>query len=236
MTLASPITTARHAVMSHSLLSKLDNSSLDSLLEKTSIIDFPQDHLVIQQGDIGHTMYLTLAGQLEVRITLANGDSMVVNQIGYGESFGEIALFDQRQRTASVKTLTPCKLVELKRERFVAFLMDHPEVAIQLLNIFSKQIRTTNDFMKNSLITNINTRLAKTLNSIARAYGRHTHDGLKIDSVFSHRELGEISGLPTDIVRSHLTDWQNKGLLRFKNGYITIIHPEELDRLEGHFL
>ncbi len=235
MTLASPIT-AQHAAMSHPLLSKLDNTSLDNLLEKTNIIDFPPHHWVIKQGDIGHTMYLTLAGQLEVRITLPNGDSMVLNQIGYGESFGEIALFDQRQRTASVKTLTPCKLVELKRERFVAFLMHHPEVAIQLLNIFSKQIRTTNDLMKNSLITNINTRLAKTLNSIARAYGRHTQDGLKIDSIFSYQELGEISGLPTDIVCSHLSDWQNRGLLRFKKGYITITHPEELDRLESHFL
>jgi len=234
MSLARQVVTQQTAI-NYSLLSELDSGSLDTLLEKTNIIDVPQGHTVITQGEIGNKMYLVLSGELEVSIILPNGDALIVNKINNGESFGEIALFDQRLRTASVKAITPCTLIEVERQQFVTFLSNHPEVTLQLLNIFSKQIRTTNDLMKESLFANISTRLAKTLNHIAHAYGRHTHNGLKIDSLFSDQELSEISGLPTEIVNSHLLDWQNKGLISFKQGYITIVNPEELDKLEGSF-
>jgi CRP-like cAMP-binding protein len=90
--------------------------------------------------------------------------------------------------------------------------------------------------MKDALSTNIGTRLAKTINNIAHAYGRHTHDGLKIECHFSDSDIGEISGLPTDIITTHMRDWCDKGLISVKHGYITIHNPDELDRLESPYI
>ena len=226
----------KEAITSSPLLSELDTSSLDELISVADIAPLPARHTVFNQGDSGQEMYLVLEGQLEVNIVLPNGDVVMVNHLQAGDTFGEIALFDQRQRTATVKTVTPCKVLIIQRDKFVEFLFYHPEVAIQLLDIFAKQVRTTNDLMKECLSTNIGTRLAKTINNIAHSYGRHTAEGLKIDCRFSNDDLAEISGLPAEIIASHLHDWRSKGLISLRHGYIVIHHPEELDSLESRFV
>ena len=219
----------------NSLLAALDNTSIDSLIAASNILSVPKHHTVFKQGDLGNDMYFILSGEVEVNIMLPNGDRIKVNQLHSGDTFGEIALFDQRQRTASINTLTPCQLLQIQRDRFIEFLYCHPEVAVQLLGMFAKQVRSTHDWMKNTLNTNIGTRLAKTINNLAHAYGRNSSSGLKIDCHFSDEDLSDISGLPAEIVHSHLQSWSNKGLISFKNGYITIYHPEELDRLESRY-
>ena len=217
------------------ILANLDSAGVDSLITASNILSLPKHHTVFKQGDIGNDMYFILSGEVEVNIMLPSGDRIEVNHLYSGDTFGEIALFDQRQRTASIKTLTPCQLLQIQRDHFIEFLYCHPEVAVQLLGMFAKQVRSTHDLMKNTLNTNIATRLAKTINNLAHAYGRRASNGLKIDCQFSDEDFSEISGLPTEVIHSHLQSWCKKGLISFKNGYVTIHHPEELDRLETRF-
>ena len=222
----------RDLLAQNQLFSNLSPSCLDPLISLSRTANYSAQQAIFNQGDVGSEMYILLAGQVEVAVILSNGDRFALTTLNAGDSFGEIALFDQRRRTASVSTTQPSEFFVIQRDRFVTFLMSNPDVAVQLLNVFAKQISTTNDLMKDTLYTNITSRLAKTLNNIAHAYGWRTRKGLKIDGSFTYDELGKIAGLSREIVAAHLKDWQQQGLLDLERGYITILDEAELKNLE----
>lgn len=70
---------------------------------------------------------------------------------------------------------------------------------------------------------------------MAHTYGRNTQKGQRIDIELTDKELGEIVGLPKDVVTAQLQHWQDEGLIKMMNGYITIVKPYELGLLEHHF-
>jgi CRP-like cAMP-binding protein len=148
-----------------------------------------------------------------------------------GEAFGEIALFDRCTRTATVVTCEPSEFLVLHRDAFNAFLLNHASVAIQLLSVMAKRLRKTNDLLKDSMYSEITARLADAIRNIANAYGKHTRKGLQIDFVFDDNELGEIAGIPGDVVTAQLKHWRKEGVINVSHGYLTLIKPEALARI-----
>jgi ATP-binding cassette subfamily B protein len=78
----------------------------------------PADRIVAQEGDVGHHMYIVVHGTVEVVKRTPEGGSARVAILQDGDHFGEIALLRAVPRTATVRTLTPCVFLTLRRERF----------------------------------------------------------------------------------------------------------------------
>jgi CRP-like cAMP-binding protein len=96
----------------------------------------------------------------------------------------------------------------------------------------SRRLRAADNFLKEVIHTDVTARLAETIKNIARAYGKHTPEGLKIENAFADQELGEYAGIPADIVSAQLRHWQNAGIIKISHGCLTLIKPEELSKLD----
>ena len=186
------------------------------------------NRVVIKQGDFGDQMYVILEGKVQVSVQISEDEEVVLGYLGPSEAFGEIALFDEQERTATVTTCEPCEFLILKREPFLAYLTQHPHVAIGMLANMSKRFRKANDFIKDSLYNDVLTRLSDLLNNLAKAYGKNTTNGTQIDTEFSDKELAKIAGLPCSVVGAQLKHWKTRGVIDVKRGIITIVRPEEL--------
>lgn len=186
------------------------------------------NHVVVKQGDPGDKMYVILEGKVQVSINISKDEEITLGCLGPSEAFGEIALFDKQERTATVSTLEASEFLILKREPFLAYLTEHPNVAISMLAIMSKRFRKANDFIKDSLYQDVLIRLSDLLNNLAKAYGKNTATGRKIDTEFTNKELAKIAGLPSDVVGAQLKHWKTRGVINVQHGLITIVKPEEL--------
>jgi CRP-like cAMP-binding protein len=81
---------------------------------------------VIEQGQVGQSFYVIVAGEVEVR---ANGRLLRV--LSDGESFGEIALLRDVPRTTTIRARTPVALYELDRRHFVPTVSGYSESAAE---------------------------------------------------------------------------------------------------------
>ncbi|RMD78562.1 MAG: hypothetical protein D6809_05565 [Gammaproteobacteria bacterium] len=110
------------------------------------------DATVFSEGDEGREVYLVLAGAVRV---LGNVDldqerrlHPGFSDLGPGEVFGELALFDHQPRSATVTTVAPTELAVLEGERLLAFLDDHPEVGYpifrELIFLLAQRLRQAN--------------------------------------------------------------------------------------------
>jgi CRP-like cAMP-binding protein len=96
--------------------------------------------VLLRQGEPGEEMYLVLDGTL--RVTRRDGaDEIVLGEVRRGEHVGEIALLEQKPRSATITSLTPCSLLALGRSDFDAFLAGHPEVREELMALLRERTR-----------------------------------------------------------------------------------------------
>ncbi|HUP29792.1 MAG TPA: cyclic nucleotide-binding domain-containing protein [Usitatibacter sp.] len=90
--------------------------------------------------DMGAEMYVVIEGEVELTI-----DSRVLETLGPGEPFGEMALIDQAPRTATAIAKTPCKLAVIPEKRFLFMVQTTPHFALQIMKVMADRLRTMND-------------------------------------------------------------------------------------------
>ena len=99
--------------------------------------------VIVRQGDTGLGFYMIASGRVEVREERPGQDARVLNTLGPGEFFGEMALLDDYPRSASVVAQEATECLTLVKWHFLAELDSHPEMAIALLPVLSRRVRTT---------------------------------------------------------------------------------------------
>jgi CRP/FNR family transcriptional regulator, cyclic AMP receptor protein len=111
---------------------------LRKLRDLCKVVDYMPGHSVVKEGDAGDSFYVIVSGQAKVT---SKGRS--IRSIRPGDHFGEIALLDGGERTASVMTETPMRLLEIKRNAFTKLVQAEPLIAVGLLKGIARMIRQT---------------------------------------------------------------------------------------------
>lgn len=95
---------------------------------------------IFRAFDMGAEMYVVLEGEVELTI-----GSTVVETLGPGEPFGEMALIDQAPRTATAIAKTPCKLAVISEKRFLFMVQTTPHFALQIMKVIVDRLRKMNE-------------------------------------------------------------------------------------------
>ena len=96
--------------------------------------------VIFEEYDMGSEMYVILEGEVELSI-----GSKVVETLGPGEPFGEMALIDQSPRTATAKAKTACKLAVIPEKRFLFMVQTTPHFALQIMKVMADRLRRMNE-------------------------------------------------------------------------------------------
>jgi pilus assembly protein CpaE len=93
----------------------LSDNILRALARAMQPVKVPGRTNVITQGDKGDSMFVVQEGRAEVVVEPSPGHRVVIALLGPGDFFGEMALLSQETRTATVRALETCQLLELDR-------------------------------------------------------------------------------------------------------------------------
>jgi CRP-like cAMP-binding protein/uncharacterized membrane protein YeaQ/YmgE (transglycosylase-associated protein family) len=97
--------------------------------------------VIIKEGDVGETMYLIVKGQVSVSQIGEDGCAMELAQLGDGDYFGEMALFDNAERSATVTAKGEVRLLVLYKREFDETVHEYPQVALQMCKELSRRLR-----------------------------------------------------------------------------------------------
>ncbi len=113
---------------SASLLGLLPADELKAVLNQMIVHDLPRYTMVVRQGVAGNSMFIIQNGKVQVLREEFDGTQRVLGILGDGEFFGEISLLTGRPRSATVVTLTDCKLLELSKQQLMNLMQKYPRI------------------------------------------------------------------------------------------------------------
>ena len=108
---------------------------------------FAAGAIIMNQGDAGTAMYIVADGDVNIYLPGEASRRISLKDIARGEYFGEIALFDDKPRSASALATTDATLLELDRNTLSKYLAQRPHAAMLLLRTLATRLRETNEML-----------------------------------------------------------------------------------------
>ena len=119
------------------LFSELPETELKSICQIASEVAYPADATLFEEGDEGDSLYLIVNG--EVSIIKAGTEVLFFNEKGY--CLGEIALIDNKPRSATVKTVKSTQFLRITRHDFYNAMLREPRIGSGLFRVLNDKIR-----------------------------------------------------------------------------------------------
>jgi CRP/FNR family cyclic AMP-dependent transcriptional regulator len=189
---------------------------------------------LFHKGDAGAQIYVVASGRLKVITTSEEGDDLMFCVVDAGEVLGEVALFADRERTASVVAMQASDLIVIDRRDFLPLLRNRPDVTLELLTVLSERLARVSEFLEDTHFLNLPVRLAKKLVDFANQHGRDldtSGKALLIDVKLSQEEWGDLVGTTRESINKQFRAWSAQGLIELEKGKVLIRELEELEKL-----
>ena len=121
----------------------LSVSELAAIASVTEELDCRKDEFVIKEGEAGETMFLIINGTVSVLKGVGEEASREIElaRIGVGDYFGEMALFEDAVRSASIKASEDSRFLVLHKQEFTEIVREYPQIALHICKALSGRMR-----------------------------------------------------------------------------------------------
>jgi CRP/FNR family cyclic AMP-dependent transcriptional regulator len=199
------------------LIEALQDPALRELAARGAVRSYRKDVLIIQEGDLGDTLYILLAGRVKVFASGENDREVVIDTHGPGEYVGEMAL-DGGPRSASVITLEPTVCAVVTRVTIRDHIARHPEFAFELLARVIRRARRATANVKSLALLDVYGRVRHLFDELAVE-----RDGVRtIPERLTHQEIADRVGSSREMISRLLKDLERGGYLSSEGRVITL--------------
>lgn len=179
---------------------------------------------IFAKGDLGSSLFAILEGQVKVISFSMQGKNAVLNFLGPGDIFGEIALLDGGARTADVTAVTNCKLIVIDRRDFLPLLHSKPDIAQKLIEILCARLRNTSRQLEEIMFLDLSGKLAKTL--LRMSNPKAAPGNRKV--LLTQNEIAQIIGASRESTNKQLREWEERKWIRIERGGLVLLSPQSL--------
>ncbi|MCL1931773.1 MAG: Crp/Fnr family transcriptional regulator [Treponema sp.] len=119
----------------------------------TMIQKYPKDCLIFAEGEIGHNLYVIQGGSVKIT-KIVNNNEVVLAVLNKGDIFGEMAMLENKPRSATAEVYEDCTLLAVNRANFKNLINDQPDMIVRMTVLMSERIWLLYKQLATSLIEN----------------------------------------------------------------------------------
>src|SRR4051812_20251939 len=212
----------------HPIFSDLEPDAFDQLCRYAKLSHFKRGATICSKGDVGNSLYAVISGTVKISTSSAEGRSAILNLIGTGEVFGEIALLDGGERTTDAIANSDCELFVIDRREFIPFVRSQPALAMKFIELLCARLRQTSDQVEQIILQNLPGRLASAL---LRLTEKHKAEPQGRTIAITQQEISEMVGMTRESINKQLRAWASRDWVRLEHGAIVVLNAEALREL-----
>ena len=212
------------------LLSGLPVGELETIARQCSWIDYGSHELVVDFADPSSDVRFIVSGAVRVLFRAPSGKEMILGEIQQGHFFGELAAIDNQPRSASVTTLVNSRICTMPATVFRSVLAKYPDVALEVMSVLSRRIRSLNLRLAEHAFLDARFRLYNEL--IVRSRPRTGKPEERIVSPPPNQsEIAERIGCRREVVSREIGKLKSDGIVETLKGGLVIRRPDALSAM-----
>jgi CRP-like cAMP-binding protein len=166
-----------------------------------------------------------LSGCIDLVLQDLDGNQLLLQQVPAGGYFGEMALLDEKARSATAIVAEDSDLIAIPRERFLAYLQERLTMMQRLLRLMSERLRAADAKIKILGFLDVGGRLASSLLELDQPPGQRSTISIR------HDQLASMIGSSRQTVSTILGEWRSEGFIITGRGKITVVDRPALEDL-----
>jgi CRP/FNR family transcriptional regulator, cyclic AMP receptor protein len=208
------------------MFAALTDTETQALAARTVVRSYSPGELLFSEGDPCAGLYLIASGRVRIYKASPSGREQVLAVEGPGASIAELPVFDGGNYPASATALERADLLFVSRKDFRNVCLEHPEVALKVLQVVGGRLRRLVGIIEELSFTTVRHRLISWLLRQAKTEG---NCGPVVLLSTSQQELASQIGTVRELVSRNLARLQAQGLIRITGREVTILDQAGLE-------
>ena len=202
-------------------------------LGRVAQVAMPRSHggqeVIFREGDDSDTCYVVRSGHARAIRQHSDGRTITLARFGPGDIFGELAMFDDERRSATVEALDDLRTVAIPGSAMRGLLQRHPEIAVKLVIALGRRLRAANERLSRQSFQTVQSRVAAVLDQLveqARSEGEAGARDVLVTA--TQAELAQLAGSSRESASRFLAVLERAGVISQGRGRLTVHDPAAL--------
>jgi CRP/FNR family transcriptional regulator len=190
---------------------------------------FEGQDVIFREGDDSDTCYIVRSGHARAIRTHSDGRVITLARFGPGDIFGELAMFDDERRSATVEALDDLSTVAIPGSAMRSLLRSHPEIAVKLVIALGRRLRAANERLTRQSFQTVQSRVAAVLDQLVEQAWAEGEAGRRdVLVTATQAELAQLAGSSRESASRFLAVLERAGVISQGRGRLTVHDPAAL--------
>jgi CRP/FNR family transcriptional regulator, cyclic AMP receptor protein len=203
-------------------LEELAHRARDTHLERGDVLGKPQEG--------SEELYVLKEVRVQLYVMIPDGGEVTLSVVEGGSMFGELALGGLRSWEVYARALVPSSVCSLKTEGVQRLIESNPQVGMVMVRLLSERLREAEVRLAELAYQQVPARLVNLILRLSASEGIMSREGIRIETPYTHRQLGTMIGAGREAVTRAITELQEEGVIELVGRRIHIKDHVALER------
>jgi len=202
-------------------LSKADMHEMD---RTTTMSTCKRGKIFYQPEDSSEVLFILKKGKVQLYRISPEGKKLVVNTVGAGSVFGEMAIIGQKMHNTFAEASEDCLLCVMSRHDVERLILGKPAVALRIMNVMARRLTEIESRLEDMAFKSIPARLAQLLLRLQDEVGDKIYG-------YTHQDLADAIGTYRETTTQTLNDFKTRNLIAIGRKRIEIVDQAGLEQV-----
>lgn len=192
---------------------------------------YTKGRIIFMEGEPGEALFLLKSGLIKLTKRLEDGREHILHFVNPGEVFAEVVLFEGGNYPATAEVQEDAVVGVLRNQDIEKLISHNPSMAVRMLRIMSRRLRTAQEKVMNLALHDTARRLAFTLIKMAQEHGVKEARGMLINLNLTNQELANMTGSSRETINRMLNSFKRAGAIDMDRQQIYVVDKAKLEDL-----
>jgi CRP-like cAMP-binding protein len=210
--------------------STLELADLQRIAELALPRRFEPGEVVFREGDASDTCYVVREGHARAVRTHGDGRTITLATFGPGDIFGELAMFEDERRSATIEAIEPTSVVGVLGPDMRRLMKQHPEIAARLVIALGRRLREMNERLSRQSFQTVQSRVASVLSDLVEQEVASGKEATDVLVTATQADLAQLAGSSRESASRFLAVLERAGVISQGRGRLVVHTPQALEQ------
>jgi CRP/FNR family cyclic AMP-dependent transcriptional regulator len=212
------------------VFSTLEHDDLQRIAQLAVPRTFEPGQIVFREGDASDTCYIVRSGRARAVREHPDGRTITLATFGSGDIFGELAMFEDELRSATVEAVQRTSVVAVLGPDMRRLMVEHPGISARLVVALGRRLRETNERLAKQSFQTVQSRVAVVLGELVAQAVEAGGPEQEVLVTATQADLAKLAGSSRESASRFLAVLERAGVISQGRGRLVVHEPAALER------